>query len=133
MFGTKISNYSFGQAMGAKPVYIVARVNKELCLTKTIHFVKVLCREFVHGNLFSLGIPAAISSLFANVKVSGFQEFAQSEKKTLFLKPKYTYKRKSDCVPPPSTESMTRGLLSLKLWSMRCNNRVARAMFFCLF
>ena len=62
MFGTKISNYyTFGQAMGAKHMYMVARVNKELCLTKAIHFVKVLCREFVHGNLFSLGLPAALT------------------------------------------------------------------------
>ena len=78
MFGTKISNYTFGQAMGAKHKYMAARVNKELCLTKPIHFVSVLCREFVHGNLFSLGLPAE-SSLFANLKVSGGQELAQSE------------------------------------------------------
>ena len=58
---------------------MVARVNKELCLTKAIHFVKVLCREFVHGNLFSLGLPAALTP-FCNVKVSGGQELAQSEK-----------------------------------------------------
>ena len=44
-----------------------------------IHFVTVLCREFVSGNLFiSLGLRV-VSSLFANVKVSGGQELAQPE------------------------------------------------------
>ena len=96
MFGTKISNYTFGQAMGAKHKYMVARVNKELCLTKPIHFVKVLCREFVLGNLFSLG-QLAISSLFANVKVSGGQELAQSEENLCSSNPEHTYPRKSTC------------------------------------
>ena len=91
MFGTKISNYTFGQAMGAKHKYLVARVNKELCLTKPIHFVTVLCREFVLGNLFSLGQPA-ISSLFANVKVSGGQELAQSEENLCSSNPEHTEK-----------------------------------------
>ena len=96
MFGTKISDYTFGQAMGAKHKYMVARVNKELCLTKPIHFVTVLCREFVLGNLFSLGQPA-ISSLFANVKVSGGQELAQSEENLCSSNPEHTYTCKSTC------------------------------------
>ena len=79
MFGTKISNYTFGQAMGAKhKLYGCPSEQQELCLTKPIHFITVLCREFVLGNLFSLGLPA-VSSLFANVKVSGGQELAKSE------------------------------------------------------
>ena len=78
MFGTKISNYTFGQAIAAKHIYMVARVNNERALPhKAIHFVTVLCREFVLGTLFSLGLRCI--KPFANVKVSGGQELAQSE------------------------------------------------------
>ena len=65
----------------AQNTCMVARVNKELCLTKAIHFVKVLCREFVHGNLFSWSTGCLDAFLQITVKVSGGPELAQSEKK----------------------------------------------------
>ena len=79
----------------AQNTCMVTRVNKELCLIKAIHFVKVLCREFVHGNLFSLGLPAALTP-FCKCKSKRWSRTCSIRNKSLFLKPEYTYKRKSD-------------------------------------